>query len=74
MAGKRFEKGSEEWIMFMDFWNLCQKNWIAEKADAYWDQLREDCIGFVEKHDTEFSKRITAAFIETKDLELNSIT
>lgn len=39
MASKKFAKGSDEWMMFMDFWNLCQKFWISEDTDEYYEQL-----------------------------------
>ena len=42
MASAKFNKGSEEWMMFTDFWNLCQKYWIVENTDEYWDSL-VDC-------------------------------
>lgn len=34
----RFLKGTEEWTMFMEFWNLCQKYWIPESEDSWWDE------------------------------------
>lgn len=49
MAGARFEKGSEEWMMFMDFWQLCQKYWIPEKDDKYWDDFAEELRLFDKK-------------------------
>lgn len=32
---KRFEKGSEEWQFFMDYWRFCQKYYIAETGDTW---------------------------------------
>lgn len=38
MANVKFEKGSEEWQMFTDFWTLCQKYWEIEDNDGFWEQ------------------------------------
>lgn len=54
MAAKRFEKGSEEWNMFMDFWKLCQKYWEPDETEEYWESLAKD--GFYEKYNTPFSR------------------
>ena len=35
MASVKFSKGSEEWQMFIDYWNLCQKHWQVESTDEY---------------------------------------
>lgn len=70
MAEKKFPKGSEEWIMFMDFWALCQKHWIPEDNDSYWEQVVEDTESFVNKYGTNFAKRLGLALID--DLERRS--
>lgn len=49
MAAQRFEKGSEEWLMFMDFWNLCQKFYVPEASDNYWQELVNSVNDFYEK-------------------------
>ena len=36
---KLFEKGSEMFSMFMDYWKLVQDFWIPEKSDDYWNDL-----------------------------------
>jgi hypothetical protein len=46
MASVKFDKGSEKWMMFMDFWKLCQKHWEPEDNDEYWDNLINDCDDF----------------------------
>lgn len=35
MSAVKFSKGSEEWMMFTDFWQLCQKHWEVELTDEY---------------------------------------
>lgn len=67
MASVKFQKGSEEWCMFTDFWELCQKYWIPEDAKAnksYWEQLMIDAGEFAEKYNqNEFAKKLVLAFL-----------
>ena len=65
MASKKFAKGSDEWMMFMDFWNLCQKFWISEDADEYYEQLIKENNFFYEKYKhLKLSKEIASAFLQ----------
>lgn len=74
MAAVKFQKGSEEWQMFMDFWNLCQSHWQTEENDAYWEKLIQDASAFADKYDRcEFANRIAIAFVETQDAEFKKI-
>lgn len=50
MASVKFEKGSEEWMMFQDFWKLCQEYWNVEDNDDYWKNLIADCDCFYKKY------------------------
>ena len=38
-AEQRFVKGTEEYVMFNDFWKLCQSFWMPEDSDDYWKKL-----------------------------------
>ena len=58
MAEVKFEKGSEEWEMFMDFWKMCQKHWIPDETEEYWIALADDINEFYKKHKTSFAKRL----------------
>lgn len=58
MAGVKFEKGSKEWDMFMDFWKLCQKYWEPEETEEYWYSLVDDINSFYQKHNTSFAKKL----------------
>lgn len=40
MAEQRFAEGTEERVMFNDFWKLCQRFWIPEDTDEYWKKLK----------------------------------
>jgi hypothetical protein len=65
MASKRFEKNSEEWQMFTEFWSLCQKYWIPDKDDEYWKSVTEESIAFGEKYKTEFAKKLVFALLDS---------
>jgi hypothetical protein len=45
-----FTKNSEERQMFVDYWNLCQKHWVPEDSDKYWDEVNKDVYAFLDKH------------------------
>ena len=65
MASKKFAKGSDEWMMFMDFWNLCQKFWISEDTDEYYEQLIKENNFFYEKYKhLKLSKEMETDFLQ----------
>jgi len=49
MAALKFEKGSDKWNMFMEYWRICQSYWIPEESDEWWQEI----INIV----NEFSKK-----------------
>lgn len=68
MASVKFEKGSNEWEMFLNFWQLAQKYWIPEDSDEYWEQVLESTIEFHKKYKESnniFAKNISIALMET---------
>lgn len=68
MSAVKFQKGQEEWLMFMDYWNLCQKYWNVEKEDKYWETFMKDMDMFYNKYrHIELSKHIALAFINTQE-------
>lgn len=65
MASVKFEKGSREWYMFQDYWKLCQKFWIPENNDKYWDDMVKESREFMKKYeDVKLSRMLSPAFIE----------
>ena len=66
----KFAKGSEEWVLFMDFWELVQNLWGIEDTEAYWDSVRTATEAFSEKHG-EFGQRLAVAL--ACELERRSI-
>ena len=68
MAGVKFGKGSEEWMMFMDYWQLCQKYWEVERTDEYWDSLIDCTNDFYEKYRAiPLARRLAFALIEAME-------
>ena len=67
MAGVRFEKNSPEWKMFNEYWKICQKYWLPEDSDAYWQSLTDETVAFGEKYDKVskgFSIKISLALLD----------
>lgn len=70
MASTKFQKGSEEFMLFQDFWKLCQKYWIVENTDNYWNDLVKESNEFVEKYKCmALSKCLALAFMDAKEKE-----
>lgn len=68
MAGVKFEKGSREWYMFQDYWKLCQKYWIPESNDEYWDQMYAEISGFMGKYeDIALARELGSVLVTTLD-------
>lgn len=66
MAAVKFFKGSEEWLMFMDFWKLCQEYWEPERNDTYWEALVKDTDKFYEKYKNfPLAKRLAEILVDT---------
>jgi hypothetical protein len=47
---KNFTKESKEREMFGSFWDICQKYWLPEKSDRYWNALAREVDKFVEEY------------------------
>ena len=73
MAAQKFDKNSEEWIMFMDYWQLCQKYYIPENTEEYWENLREDGKLFVKKHRNSFARELFMAFHNEMERKVKNV-
>ncbi len=46
-----FERGSEEFNLFQDYWNLCKKFWLVkEDSDKWWDEVINEVEAFYKKY------------------------
>lgn len=50
MPSVKFVKGSEEWLMFQDFYNLVQSVYEPVDSREYWDELFDKVTKFVAKY------------------------
>lgn len=68
MAEVKFDKGSEEWMMFVEYWQMCQKFWKPEDSDKYWQELINAINEFYEKFKhIPLAKKLALAFGDTQD-------
>lgn len=68
MAEQKFTKGSEEWVMFNDFWKMCQSFWMPEDNDTYWQKLHDAAQEFG-KH-SRFARFLALGFISEMEQKL----
>lgn len=70
---KRFAKDTDEWMLFTDFWKLCQKYWIPEDRDEWWNEALKAIDEFVKKHNkTSFAKGLALVLIQ--ELEIKHVS
>ena len=60
---KKFAKGSSEWMIFMDFWTLCQKYWEPDDNDDYWELVVKETDVFYRKYNSEFAKSLALTLV-----------
>ncbi|MBO7283824.1 MAG: hypothetical protein J6U71_02030 [Bacteroidales bacterium] len=48
-----FEKDSQEFVMFQDFWNICKKYWVLDDTDEFWESVIEEVNLFCKKYGNE---------------------
>ena len=69
------EKGSEEWYMFMDYWNICKAFWDVQDSDDYWKGLIANLNVFLKKYNYDFfAKQLSfslADYLEYKNKNKN---
>lgn len=66
MAEKRFAKGSEEWVILQEYYKLCQKVWIIEDSEEYWDDVRKEVDSYIGRFRGDiFAKQLAFALLNT---------
>lgn len=63
MAEKKFLKGSEERMLILDFYELCQSIWIPENTEEYCNDAADRLDAFFEKYKTAFAKDLCKALL-----------
>lgn len=62
------EKGTDEFIMFGDFFQLCKKYWDVKDTDDYWNELIQSASVFVEKYKhIPLAVKLAVTFLETQN-------
>lgn len=57
MASKKFEKGSEEWQFFQEFWKFRQQYYEADNGEDWFTDMMHAGEEIIEKyHNTGFAK------------------
>ena len=60
---KQFQKGTEEFMMFADFYELCKRFWIPEDTDEYWEELVTESQKFSQKYDSVYARHFAQGLI-----------
>lgn len=61
---KRFGKGTEEFVMFQDYWKFIQKYAEPEDNDSYWEELAKESDAICRKYNNrQFIRDLVIAFI-----------
>lgn len=63
MAAKNIAKGSEEWMMFQDFFKLSQEVWEPEDTDEYWEWAKDKAYEFYQKYKTPYAREFAAGLM-----------
>lgn len=67
------EKGTEEFMMMRDFFNIMKKFWKVQNTDAYWDNLRVTGDEFVTKYkEIPFAKGLMLALLDEQERKAES--
>ena len=64
MASRKFEKGSEEFNFFGDFFKFVQNHFVPENTDTYWSSLLDESKALSEKYCGTFYTMMILAFID----------
>ena len=71
MAEIKFQKGSEEWLMFQEYYKIIKKYYIPESNDSYWYAVVEEMDGFCKKYQqVPLARKMAMAFLKTMEEEL----
>ena len=63
MAGVKFPKGSKEWCMFQDYWQICQRLYVPEDNEDYWKSVVKESGDFNKKYKMPFATSLILAFV-----------
>ena len=72
MASKKFEKGSEEWQFFNDYYKFRQQYYEADNGEKWFEEMVRVGEEIIEKyHNTEIAKFVqNLVFSHFEDVEM----
>ena len=72
MASKKFEKGSEEWQFFNDYYTFRQQYYEADNGEKWFEEMVRVGEEIIEKyHNTEIAKFVQSlVFSHFEDVEM----
>ena len=72
MASKKFEKGSEEWQFFNDYYKFRQQYYEADNGEQWFEEMVRVGEEIIEKyHNTEIAKFVQSlVFSHFEDVEM----
>lgn len=72
---KVFDKDSEERKFFGELWELCQKYWVPEDKDSYWESLvlATDDLNHRYKHLSPVVPYMIAGFINGVEVKSKEV-
>ena len=71
MAEQKFQKGSEEWMMFQEYYQIVQRFYLPEESDKYWEELHESVTTFEKKYSIPLAKYLAVAMYKAMDEVFN---
>ena len=70
MASRKFEKGSESWKLFQDYWKFVQDYAIPEEKDEFWDELIHAADNLCRKYNNkQYYRDLVMAHLSKLEIE-----
>jgi|GEM_PF-314001 len=75
MASANFGKDSIEWEMFGEYWKMCQKLWVVEDNNEYWDTVIKETGEFARKYESvSLAKELAMSLVADLDKRYNDMS
>lgn len=69
---KKFQKGDENWMAFIDIYQFVQEFWVPEAIPTYWEQMVDGATKLRDKYsENEFVREMILAFMDSRQKEFN---
>ena len=68
-AEQKFTKGSEEWMMFQEYYQIVQRFYLPEESDKYWGGLHDALTTFGNEYG-RFAKKLALAYMNEMESKL----